>query len=337
MSHPIDVVISWVDGSDPVLNRKRSRYLEKGSRSDRISGAHTTRFASVNEIRYCVLSIMRFAPFVRNIFIVTDGQDPDLYDDIRNHFPERLESVRIVDHKEIFEGYEENLPTFNSISIGYMIWRIKGLAENFVYFNDDVFLVRPAAPEDWFVGNRPVLRGRWTFPPYRKKFGRFIKRGIHRKILGNSGYHQKISFILQQWEAAYLTGMRFRFYLLDHTPHPLNRKRLEAFFDLHPEVLKKNISYRFRSRDQFQMTAVAYHLEIREGNHHLAPAHLTYLHPSYSTKTLLKELTECKQNENIGSLCAQSLEMIDKEIRDDVLDWMEQILMIEPDNKQRSL
>ncbi|MEN8156781.1 MAG: Stealth CR1 domain-containing protein [Bacteroidota bacterium] len=331
----IDVVVLWVDGSDPVLTAKRERYLKEEGITHSHSAALPTRYASNNEIRYCVLSILTFAPFVRNIFLVTDGQDPDLYEDIRSHFPERLNSFKIVDHKEIFEGFEEFLPTFNSMSIEYMIWRIKGLSENFIYFNDDVFLVRETGPSDWFVGNRPVLRGRWKFPPYRKKAGHFIKRGIHRKILGNSDYHPRISFLLQQWKAAYLLGMRFRYYFLDHTPHPMNRKRLEAFFDDHPEVLKKNISYRFRSRDQFQITALAYHLEIREGNHHLAPLNLTYLHPYYSAKRLLKKLAVSKQNERIGSICVQSLEMIDREVGDEVLGWMEQILMIEHDKKER--
>jgi hypothetical protein len=102
---PIDVVIAWVDGNDSRLTEKRNRYLNKGHVGKVSSGAHATRFASVNEIKYCVLSIFRFAPFIRNIFIVTDGQDPDLYEDIRTNFPERLSSVRIVDHTEIFEQH----------------------------------------------------------------------------------------------------------------------------------------------------------------------------------------------------------------------------------------
>lgn len=99
---PIDVVIAWVDGDDPELARKRNNYVH-GTNLPVGSGAHSTRFASSNEIRYCVLSILRFSPFVRNIFIVTDEQDPGISADVRKYFPERLRSIRIVDHKEIFE------------------------------------------------------------------------------------------------------------------------------------------------------------------------------------------------------------------------------------------
>ena len=150
---PIDVVIAWVDGDDPELARKRSNYVN-GTNIPVGSGAHSTRFASSNEIRYCVLSILRFAPFVRNIFIVTDEQDPGISDDVKKYFPERVESIRIVDHKEIFEGYESFLPTFNSICIANMVWRIKGLSDNFVYFNDDSVLIGLFCP---FVNNLPPL------------------------------------------------------------------------------------------------------------------------------------------------------------------------------------
>ena len=50
-------------------------------------------------------------------------------------------NVRLVDHREIFRGHKELLPTFNSLAIESMVWRIKGLAERFLYFNDDVMLV----------------------------------------------------------------------------------------------------------------------------------------------------------------------------------------------------
>ena len=105
--NPIDAVILWVDGSDPKLAEKRNRYLALEKQTVRHPGALPTRFASSDEIRYCVLSILTFAPFIRNIFIVTDEQDPGLYDEVRARFPDKAGCLKIVDHKEIFRGYEE--------------------------------------------------------------------------------------------------------------------------------------------------------------------------------------------------------------------------------------
>ena len=79
---PIDAVIMWVDGDDPVLAEKRNSFIKKENLSPGHSGTISTRFASSNEIRYCVLSILRFASFVRNIYIVTDGQDPGISDEV---------------------------------------------------------------------------------------------------------------------------------------------------------------------------------------------------------------------------------------------------------------
>ena len=325
--NPIDVVIAWVDGNDPKLTEKRNSFLT-GTSHTISSGAHSTLFASLDEIRYCVLSIFRFAPFVRNIFIVTDEQDPNVFDDIKKYFPERLNSVRIVDHKEIFEGYEKYLPTFNSISIASMIWRIKGLSENFVYFNDDVILIRDVRPEDWFVNGRPVLRGQWRLPPYRKILGIRIKVLINKYLRKNRGYQPKTSFYIRQWETGSLYGMKMRYFFHCHTPHPINRTTIEKYFSENSEMLEKNISYRFRSPEQFLMISSTYHLEILNGNRQFAKLNLGYLHPYYSTSRLNRRIRRCENDRNIKFVCVQNLDMMGRDEQNNIFNWMERMLSL---------
>ena len=50
---------------------------------------------------------------------------------------------------------EEYLPTFNSHTIEMNLHRIKGLSEQFVYFNDDMFINKPMKPRDFFVHGKP--------------------------------------------------------------------------------------------------------------------------------------------------------------------------------------
>ncbi len=326
-TQPVDVVIAWVDGNDPKLAAKRNSYLS-GTSHTISSGAHPTLFASLNEIRYCVLSILRFAPFVRNIFIVTDGQDPKIFDDVRKQFPERLNSIRIVDHKEIFEGYEKFLPTFNSISIASMIWRIKGLSENFVYFNDDVILIRDIKPEDLFIDSRPVLRGSWRLPPYRKILGARIKALINKHLRRDKDYQPKTSFYIRQWETASLYGMKMRYFFHCHTPHPINKSTIERFFSENCEMLEKNISYRFRSKEQFLMISSTYHLEILNGNRNFAKLNLGYLHPYYSINRLYRRISRCETDPRIKFVCVQSLDMMGKEEQEKIFSWMERILRL---------
>ena len=65
---PIDVVVPWVDGNDSKHKKKINSYFNDKDIA-RIPGAYSTRFVSVNEIKYCILSILKFAPFVRITFI----------------------------------------------------------------------------------------------------------------------------------------------------------------------------------------------------------------------------------------------------------------------------
>lgn len=325
---PIDAVILWVDGNDPVLAEKRAGYIKKENIGRYHSGAISTRFASSNEISYCVLSILKFAPFVRNIFIVTDNQDPGLDHEVEKHFPGRSGSVRIVDHSEIFRGYEKYLPTFNSSSILTMVWRIKGLAENFVCFSDDVALAREIKYEDWFVGNRPVLRGYWRLPPLRKMLGNSIKTLVNRRLLGKNDYQPRISFYMRQWKSARLAGMRFRYYFHCHSPHPVNRNLVEEYFKNNPGLLESNISYRFRDPDQLLLTALTNQLEILSGNRNLARLDLVYIHPYYSERRLLKKINECRNNTRIKFICVQSLEMLSGKIQAEVINLLDSILNV---------
>lgn len=328
-NHPIDAVIAWVDGNDPLLAAKRQKYI-RGDSTNLSSGAHSTRFASINEIRYCVLSILRFAPFIRNIFIVTDGQDPGLHGEIQACFPERVKSVRIVDHKEIFEGFEDYLPTFNSISIANMIWRIRGLSENFIYFNDDTFLIREMQPEDWFIDNRPVIRGKWVPVPCLRVLAGHLRKYVNNHLFGKTDYQPRASFHMGQWNSASLLGFRFRYFTNSHTPHTVNRKTVEDFFTRRPDLLKRNISFRFRDYSQFTFISLANHLQLLNGNRHIARPGSAYLKPYNRPADYIdKKINLCESDPGIKFMCVQSLDMCSKEEQGKVFGWLEKILQLQ--------
>ena len=82
-----------------------------------------------------------FAPWVRNIYVVTSGQVPAW---LALDHP----GVTVVPHAEIMPA--DALPTFNSHAIETSLHHIPGLAEHWLYFNDDFFLGRPLRPEALF-------------------------------------------------------------------------------------------------------------------------------------------------------------------------------------------
>lgn len=328
INDPIDVVIAWVDGNDPRFVNKLSCYINQNG-SDEIAKNHKTRFASVNEIQYCVLSILKFAPFVRNIFIITNGQKPEIAEIIEESFPGRSNSIRIVDHLEIFMGFEEFLPTFSSRSIETMIWRIEGLSDSFVYFNDDIFLIKEVKPADWFVNGRPVLRGNWVPIPVHKIIWDCIQRLLTRFWNRLPSFFSRPSFHMGQWQSARILGYKIRYFRNWHTPHPFSKKRMEDFFYSNFDLIRRNISFRFRNHRQFSPVALANHLELKSGNNNIVGPSLSYVQPEGRREDYIEKKTmKCIRNGDIKFMCVQSLELCTSEQQKKLFKWLDKILGI---------
>ncbi|MFD7863730.1 stealth family protein [Streptomyces sp. NPDC057682] len=146
---PVDVVYTWVDDKDPVWAAKRdaARSGRAGSPAPGLhaQAANDARFTSRDELRYSLRSLHQYAPWVRNIYLVTAGQQPAWLDT-------DVPGLRVVDHREIFSD-PEALPTFNSHAIESQLHHIDGLSEQFLYLNDDVFFGRPLTPGHFFHAN----------------------------------------------------------------------------------------------------------------------------------------------------------------------------------------
>ena len=65
----------WVDGSDPVWRAKKAAY-EQGGAPVSLEAVNEARFANNDELKYSLRSVERYAPWIRHIYIVTDGQVP---------------------------------------------------------------------------------------------------------------------------------------------------------------------------------------------------------------------------------------------------------------------
>lgn len=141
---PVDVVYTWVDSHDDHWQEQLRQYGGgEETDIDNASANNAERYIDRDELRHSLRSLWMFAPFVRNIYIVTADQ-----------YPQWLSSmdprIKIVPHREIFPD-PSVLPTFNSHAIETCLHRIPGLAENFIYFNDDVFLGREVTESDFFT------------------------------------------------------------------------------------------------------------------------------------------------------------------------------------------
>lgn len=313
----IDAVITWVDGADPVHRAKLSAWLAQSGKS-RSPGAERTRFSDAGEIDWCIRSILRFAPWFRKIHIVVDGQIPAILAKLRDS--EFADRFNIVEHHEIFAGFEQHLPTFNSRSIITMLWRIEGLAENFVYFNDDMFLLRDVKPEDFFRDGKVVQRGLWRMQS-GKTWG---SRLLNRLKLLRGKRNEKVGNLDSQQLSARIAGFEDRYYRLFHNPYPMRRSTLRTFFAQHPDLLASNCGHRLRSNEQFKTEAVATHLEfLHEGAVVDNSLHVVQLKPSEQQATRVRRKIARAENESSAVfVCVQSLELAPEPVQQEIVEWL---------------
>ena len=134
----IDIVIPWVDGSDPAWQAEKRKYLSENSYGDR-----DERFRDWGLLKYWFRCIEKNAPWVRKLHFVTCGHIPKWLD-VSNP------KLNVVNHRDFLPA--DSLPCFNCSLIERYLHRIPDLAEQFVYFNDDCFLIGKT-DEDFFFKN----------------------------------------------------------------------------------------------------------------------------------------------------------------------------------------
>ena len=112
-----------------------------GTSADEEDVGSANRYRDSEELRYSLRSLVKNAPWIRRIYIVTDNQIP-YWLNLEN------DRVSVMSHEEIFLN-KSHLPVFSSPAIEANIHRIPGLSKQFIYFNDDVFLGSKTHPEDF--------------------------------------------------------------------------------------------------------------------------------------------------------------------------------------------
>lgn len=301
----VDAVVTWVDGSDPAHVAKRKYWLAQLQGSEAISrhGTLHTRWESSFELYYCIHLIRRNAPWIEKIYLVTDEQRPDW---LTEEEARRLDVV-LVDHKTIFAGFEGCLPTFNSDAIEAVLHRVPGLSDRYLYFNDDVFLLRPTPAKKYFHGERAYWRGRFEKRFTVKqllKFGRWI-----------AGARERDGFVGVRKERAVLELKRV--FNNAHAPYPF-------FRDLTRDVIEEsgwmeeNMSQKFRKWESVSVPQLVSNAAILRGYATKGPGDWEYIHSEHSEEEVDRRLERCLKEKKIKSLCVQSLDMMSKQMQDKI-------------------
>lgn len=164
----MDAVITYVDNLDPVWQQEYAAYAEEPQLNK--------RYRDWGTLKYLLRGIEANMPFIHNVYLVvsTESQVPSWA---------RRPDLRIVLHKDIIP--QEYLPLFNSCSIEMFLHRIPGLAEEFLYFNDDMFPLAPCEREDFFIDGKSAI----NFAKHILPFGMYksqckVSSNLARKALG---------------------------------------------------------------------------------------------------------------------------------------------------------
>jgi len=143
----VDFVFTYVDGYDQQFINMKNHYLNTINKKYNPD----IRSKGLNEIIYSVNSVIKFIPWIRKIFIVTNNQIPPIDSQLISSG-----KVIIIDQNSIVES--QYLPTFNSDVVESYLHNIPDLSEIFLYNNDDMMHLNYVERRDIYeVKNNNIL------------------------------------------------------------------------------------------------------------------------------------------------------------------------------------
>ena len=253
----IDFIITWVDGNDREWQLNKNKYDE--NLTD-VKMNTESRYRDWDILKYWFRSVEKYAPWVNKIFFVTEG-----------HLPEWLnvdnEKLVVVKHSDFIN--DKYLPTFNSNVIELSFPNITELSNNFVSFNDDMFLNKEVAPEDFFVNGIPKDSG--IFSPILPLSGTIdsiilnnieiindnfdkkdvIKQHFRKYFHPSYGKHIIKNIVTLPWDK--ILG-----FYDNHIPISYSKKTYRKVLMDNQTIVNKTLHNRFRTRDDINHWLVRY-------------------------------------------------------------------------------
>ncbi|TFC26740.1 sugar phosphotransferase [Cryobacterium sp. MDB1-18-2] len=306
VSFDIDMVFSWVDGSSSDFQRERAKRMKayvvgSGDESD-------ARFRQIDELKYALRSVYMFAPWVRRIFIATDSPAPEW---LAEH-----PRVTIMNSEDFFPD-PSVLPTHNSHAVESQLHHIPGLAEHFLYSNDDMFFGRPVGPELFFS------------PGGVTKFIEASTRiGLGENDPSRSGFENaaRVNRALLRERFGKVTTRH-----LEHTAVPMRKSvllELEAEF---PEDFARTAASQFRSATDISVTNSLYHYYALTTGRAVEQTQARSLYIETTLKLALRQMNKLRKRRDQDMFCLNDgsfPEISDEVRRAAVTEFLEQYFPI---------
>ncbi|AVK63331.1 sugar phosphotransferase [Lactobacillus sp. CBA3606] len=261
---PVDFVVTWVNDNDSNWQQKRAKYeqlehITKASKDDEDS---QSRYRDFGLFKYWFRAVEANASWVHKIYVVTDSQVPDFLN-LNNP------KIEIIDHATIIN--KRYLPTFDSNTIDWNLYKIPGLVEHFVYFNDDFFINRPVSKNDFFTAKGAVKDtiGQSVIMPVESYDYSLVNNTMKVNQLVNKKEILKAEwqkfFSLRQGLSIFLLNVFFSVFprftrLYDaHTAYSFTKTDMKAAADMLEPELSHTFLQRFRTSDDYSIQFVRYY------------------------------------------------------------------------------
>lgn len=246
----IDFVVTWVDMDDPNWKEVFAKY--SGKIDNTTNEMSEARFRDYGLLKYWFRGVEKFAPWVRRVHFVTCGQKPDWLD-------ETNPKLRLVNHTDYIPNHF--LPVFNSALIEIYLHKIPDLADHFVYFNDDNFIINHLPEERFFKNGLPQDIAAFRFNSGIGLWAKTLKNNIRiinqqfdkREVLRRD--HDKWFHPSYGSKARYTRLMqpysKFVTLRTHHNAQPYLKSTLEEVWEYAGEELTKMSANRFRSPEDY--------------------------------------------------------------------------------------
>lgn len=325
-NEPIDFVIIWVDGNDQEWQKEKSLYKHGSPNIAMESGDAKSRYRDWDNLRYWFRAIEKFTPWVRKVHFVTWGHLPSW---LNTNNPK----LNIVNHKDFIP--ENYLPTFNSHTIELNLHRINGLSENFVYFNDDMFIIDKMSPTDFFRNGVPCqsaildaccVTGKDTALAKIFNMGP-INRNFNKKEVIKSNFFKWFNFKYGKLVIKNICLYPFKYFsgfYEQHLPNAFCKATYEDLWNKEFETLNYTCEHKFRDIDQVSQWLVE-DWQLLQGN--FIPRNVS-IGKAMRYKDNKKDLLSIIKNQNYKMICihdSDDIEDFDK-AKEEVINAFENIL-----------
>ena len=263
---PIDIIILWVDGSDPDWIKLFNQYAPDSNKKN--IDTRESRYKEHGLLKYLFRSIEKNAPWVRKIHFVTNGQLPDW---LNINTPK----LNWVKHSDYIDS--KYLPTFSANPIELNLHRIKDLSENFIFFNDDMFILNKINEDYFFHNDLPVMHTAATLKwlKYPKIFSNIVFNDV--KLINKKFSYQKvvlkhpIKWLFMNPIKCNFGNLLFLFqnfipgFGTQHQANPYTKTTLSEVWDEFSEELSKTCFNRFRTAEDINQF-IFYYWQLCKGN-----------------------------------------------------------------------